>query len=322
MKDTLIGWCHHTINFWWGCTGNWRECAGCYAREFVQKKGDNFSVLRLKRSPWLEAELLNADAEKRNTHELVFTCSMSDFFHEDADNWRDEAWDVIRRCRNLIWLILTKRPERIIEHLPEDWDEGQIYPHVWLGTTCGVRESFKRIDELRKVPCALRFLSCEPLLEDLAGINLTDIGWVLCGGMSGKECWEKHEMDIRHAASLYEASKSAKVPFLFKQMSAPRTENGINGLGLFLAMQRGKPVDPESECIREYPGNGPNMEHPSPKGRRWTSRQLREYCAKPNIDIKVPISRARKREQTFQTPGSTNATQSGQHSSDGIGTQE
>ena len=115
-------------------------------------------------------------------------------------------------------------------------------------------------------------------------------------------------MDIRHAASLYDAAKNAKVPFLFKQMSAPRTENGINGLGLFLAMQQGKPVDPESECIREYPSIDLNMEHPSPKGRRWTARQLRQYCAKPNIDIKLLMSRTTKPEQTLQTSGSTNAT--------------
>jgi protein gp37 len=308
MKNTLIGWCHHTINFWWGCTGHWRECAGCYAREFIQDKGDNFSVLRLKRSPWLEAELLNDDAEKRNTHEFVFTCSMSDFFHEDADRWREEAWDVIRQCRNLIWLILTKRPERIADHLPKDWHRGQNYPHVWLGTTCGVRESFGRIDELRKLPCSLRFLSCEPLLEDLAGINLMGIGWVLCGGMSGKKCWERHEMDIRHAAALYDAARQARVPFLFKQMSARYTENGINGLGLYLSLQRGEPVDPESECIREYPVTDLKIELPSPKGRRWNERKLRRYCAKLKIDIRLPSGRVRKSQKPLSTSPSAITT--------------
>jgi hypothetical protein len=232
---------------------------------------------------------------------IGFTCSMSDFFHEDADCWRNEAWDVIRQCRNLIWLVLTKRPERIKENLPADWDEGRGYPHVWLGTTCGIRESFGRIDELREVPCALRFLSCEPLLEDLTGINLVGIGWILCGGMSGKKYWEEHEMDIRHAASLYDAAKKANVPFLFKQMSALYTESGINGLGLFLALRRGDPVDQESECIREYPQTDLNIEPSSPKGRRWTARQFRQYCAKPNIDIKLPISSASKSRRKSQT---------------------
>jgi protein gp37 len=55
---------------------------------------------------------------------------MSDFFHEGADDWRAEAWDVIKACRNLDWLILTKRPERTADRLPPDWGKG--YPNVWL----------------------------------------------------------------------------------------------------------------------------------------------------------------------------------------------
>lgn len=253
MKDTKISWCHHTINFWMGCESVSGECAGCYAREFMEHYRQNFSILRLTQGPWLEAELLNEKARVKKTHELVFTCSMSDFFHEQADPWRDEAWDVIRRCRNLIWLVLTKRPERIHDHLPEDWDEGKGFPHVWLGTTCGMPGTYNRVDLLRKIPCTLRFLSCEPLIEGISNIDLEGIGWILCGGMSGTLS-KTHAMELRWAASLYDAAQTAGVPFLFKQISHKKPEQGVNALGLYLAHRNGELAAPESvDCMREYP---------------------------------------------------------------------
>ena len=234
MKDSSIGWCHHTINFWMGCDKQSDECAGCYAEAFMIRRKKDFNVLRPTKSPWLEAELLNARAETNKVHELVFTCSLSDFFHIQADPWREEAWDVIRRSPNLIWLILTKRPERIANCLPKDWSEGKAYPNVWLGTTCGKISSESRVDILRKIPCALHFLSCEPLLDDICELNLNGIGWILCGGMSGALSEEKkYKMDIRWAASLFFAAKKANVPFLFKQVSDFRPEKGINALGLY-----------------------------------------------------------------------------------------
>lgn len=282
MKDTLIGWAHHTINFWRGCNKvNQTECIGCYAEAQAKQYHWNFKVLRPTRGPWLEAELLNASAKARDTHELVFTCSISDFFHKQADPWREEAWDVIRRCRNLIWLILTKRPENIGERLPPDWNNGANYPHVWLGVTCGERASFCRVDQLRQIRCALRFLSCEPLLEDISDLNLNGIGWILCGGMSGDHS-RTHPMDLRWAAALCDAASNSGVPFLFKQVSDQKTERGINALGLYLAHRNGKDAAPESvDCVRQYPTNALKFSIPTPKGIRWTQEDWDRY--KPGL---------------------------------------
>jgi hypothetical protein len=195
-----------------------------------------------------------------------------------ADPWRKEAWDVIRRCRNLIWLVLTKRPERIFDHLPEDWDDGKNYPNVWLGVTCGERTAFERVDKLRKVNCAVRFLSCEPLLEDVSGLNLEGIGWILCGGMSGEES-ENRPMDLRWAVCLYDAARKAGAPFLFKQVSHAKTERGINALGLYLAQREGEVVDPETvSCVREYPViEGFPICPPVEKGVRFTLAEWEQY---------------------------------------------
>jgi protein gp37 len=231
MKDSKIGWCHHSLNFWWGCNYVSAECQGCYAKTIMENKGREFNLVRLT-DTWRQAFAFNAEAKRRRKSALVFTCSMSDFFHEAADRWRADAWDVIAQCSNLVWLILTKRPERIADQLPTDWSPKR-YPHVWLGTTVGVRASYPRMDILRNIPAALRFLSLEPLLEDLHDINLNGYGWLLVGGMSG-DLYQKKPMSIRWAANLFDKARALEIPYLFKQVSAPKSEWGINALGLYL----------------------------------------------------------------------------------------
>ena len=174
-EETLIAWAHHTINFWWGCTMVSKECQGCYVDEAMTNKKLNFNVVR-GTSAWDKAYRLNAEAARQGKCALVFTCSYSDFFHKDADLWRPKIWQIIRECKNLIWLILTKRPERISGCLPPDWGDG--YENVWLGVTVGVKASYTRLEELRKVPCKLRFISIEPLLESLSDIDLTGFSWI------------------------------------------------------------------------------------------------------------------------------------------------
>jgi protein gp37 len=297
MKNSPIGWCHHTINFWMGCEPVSAECKGCYARALMRRQGEDFGVLRLTQGPWLQAEVLNASAKARNVHELVFTCSMSDFFHEQADPWREEAWDVIRRSQNLIWLVLTKRPERIPDCLPKDWDEGRGFPNVWLGTICGTPETFDRVDLLRKVPCALRFISCEPLMADISNIDFHGIEWVLCGGMSG--AYSKTDpMDLRWAAALYDTAHSASVPFLFKQISHQKPEQGINALGLYLAHRDGWPAAPEAvDCVREYPEvAGHPIIHPGIQGMRLNQAEWESYRRR-HVDHRRDATEARRIEQ-------------------------
>jgi protein gp37 len=102
---------------------------------------------------------------------FIFTCSWSDFFITEADKWRAEAWDIIRRTPEFTYLILTKRPDRIARCLPADWGDG--YPNVWLGTSAeNQKYADQRIPELLKVPAAKRFLSLEPLLGPHQSLTL------------------------------------------------------------------------------------------------------------------------------------------------------
>lgn len=220
-EKTIIAWTEHTWNPWRGCTKVSPGCDNCYMFTAQRRYGRNpTEVVRTK--TWGDPLKWQKKAEAEGRTERVFTCSWSDWFHHDADPWREEAWAIIRRCPNLVFQILTKRPARIAGHLPADWGVG--YPNVWLGVSVeDRRHGLPRVDVLRSVPAALRFLSIEPLLEDLGPINLDGIGWVIVGGESGPD---HRPMDHAWARSIRDQCQAVEVPFFFKQSSAPQTEMG------------------------------------------------------------------------------------------------
>jgi protein gp37 len=186
INFTHIGWAHGTQNFWIGCDRISPECAHCYiARTLRQQHRDWGTLYRSK--TWGDPAPAQRKAAAEGLCYRVFTCSLSDFFHADADPWRDEAWEIIRTSPNLVWLILSKRPELAAKRLPAGWPHE--YPNVWLDVSAGCRLSLRRMDTLRDIPVhakAVRFLSAEPLLEDISGeVNLAGFGWVIGGGGSG-----------------------------------------------------------------------------------------------------------------------------------------
>jgi protein gp37 len=221
-QTTSIAWTDRTWNPWRGCQKISPGCANCYMFAAQRRFGrDPGTVTRTK--TWRDPFRWQAEAEETDQRFRVFTCSWSDWFHESADSWRGEAWDVVRQTPRLIYQILTKRPAGIDPRLPLDWGKG--YENVWLGVSVeNRRHGLPRIDRLREVPAALRFLSIEPLLEDLGEIDLSGIGWVIVGGESGAG-WRPMEHDW--ALSIRDQCLEHNVPFFFKQSSAPRPESGI-----------------------------------------------------------------------------------------------
>jgi protein gp37 len=122
---------------------------------------------------------------------MVFTCSWSDWFHPDADQWRPEAWQTIKRNPHITFQILTKRPGRIARNLPPDWGDG--YENVWLGVSAGTQKTAKAfIPLLQARAAAVRFISIEPLLEpiEFQANWLNGIHWIIIGGESGTETGE------------------------------------------------------------------------------------------------------------------------------------
>ncbi len=185
-----------------------------------QRYGHDPSIV-VRTKTWTEPLKWQRAAENEAKLEMVFTCSWSDWFHENADQWRDEAWSLVRRCPNLVFQILTKRPERILNHLPRDWSDG--YQNVWLGVSIENDDYAWRADCLREIPARVRFISAEPLLGSLPSLTLDGIHWLIVGGESGPGF---RHMESQWARSLRDRALKAGVAFFFKQSSAHRTEMG------------------------------------------------------------------------------------------------
>lgn len=130
-QDSKIGWTDHTQNFWWGCHKVSEECHFCYISGIMRRGGYEPFRGPMRTKNWSNPRRWNRAARQSRKRLRVFTCSMSDFFHPGADAWRDEAWEVIRECESLDWLVLTKRPELIEDRLPSDWGDG--YPQRLAG---------------------------------------------------------------------------------------------------------------------------------------------------------------------------------------------
>ena len=186
MLKSKIKWTNSTVNFWSGCVKVSEGCKFCYMHRMKVGSGqDPRKVTRGSDEKFYEA--LNWEKGR-----MIFTCSMSDFFIEDADDWRDDAWDVIRKTPQHSWQILTKRTERILECLPKDWNEG--WDNVWLGTSIESNKYLEGASILAKVPAKIRFISAEPLLEQIninnsiyENVVKEKFHWCIIGGESGNE---------------------------------------------------------------------------------------------------------------------------------------
>lgn len=221
--STIIAWTKRTQNFWRGCDKVSPGCAHCYMYTEQQRYGrDPAVVVRTKPNIWRQPDAWQAEAAAAGRIDLVFTCSWSDFFHQDADAWRAEAWAIIKRTPNLHWQILTKRIDDVPARLPADWGEG--YPNVWLGVSIENDAFTWRADRLRSIPARVRFLSLEPLLAPVPSLTLDGIHWVIVGGESGPGY---RPMDQQWALDVEAQCARHGVEFFFKQSAAPRTEMGI-----------------------------------------------------------------------------------------------
>ena len=234
---TKIAWADSTWNPWIGCSHAGPGCDHCYAEaqnRFRRWNGGtwgNDAPRRLTSAKnWSDAIKWNARANegrrgKDGRRWLVFAGDLCDIFdHLGVEQARQQMWKLFRETPALTWMILTKRPQHICKFLPPDWGTG--YGNVWLGTTVENRKNgYPRIDALRKVPAALRFLSCEPLLENLPELDLSGIDWAIVGGESGAQA---RPFDIAWARQIKQQCTRSSTAYFFKQLGRRPQENGTS----------------------------------------------------------------------------------------------
>ena len=221
MSDrSRIEWTEATWNPVTGCDRISSGCDNCYALTLAKRlkamgadkyqqdgnprtSGPGFAVTT-------HADSLNQPRRWRSPR-TVFVNSMSDLFHARVPTAFIRAvFDVMVDTPQHTYQLLTKRPlraARLADQLP--WPQ-----HVWLGVSIEDMSVHQRVDHLRRIPAAVRFLSCEPLLGPLDGLDLAEIDWVIAGGESGANY---RPMDIRWARGVRDTCLRADVPFFFKQ---------------------------------------------------------------------------------------------------------
>lgn len=252
-----------------GCSIVSRECQRCYAQSIARRfsgPGKPFAGLINRHGKW---NGVMRKAPERTLYEplswrkptRVFVNSMTDLFHENADDWWiDEIFAVMACCPQHTFIVLTKRAERMRSYCTSEDIEARLdclandiideridpnarrtddlratanvgvwpLPNVILGVSCGLRESVGRIDRLRETPAAARLVSFEPLLEDVGTIDFSGIGWAIVGGESGPGAAPMHP---NWARSLRDQCMASRVPFFFKQWGdwSPSCNTGLHG---------------------------------------------------------------------------------------------
>jgi protein gp37 len=238
MENSKIEWCDHTFNPWIGCSKVSPGCAHCYAEAMSRRYGKDLWGPGKERqltseAYWKAPYRWDREAALAGIRPRVFCASMADVFDDDAPiKWREDLFWLIERTRHLDWLILTKRPHYIrpmLEGLASDdcwkWShEGVVLPNVWFGVSVEDQaRSDERIPILASIPAKVRFLSVEPLLENIVLYPLNHIHWVIVGGESGRNC---RPMDPCWADGVQGQCAAWDIPFFMKQLGGHPDKRG------------------------------------------------------------------------------------------------
>ena len=211
---TKIEWTDKTWQPMHGCTKVSEACQNCYAEVMARRlQGNHIKSYEDGFKPTLNPDAL-AEPYKWKKPCMVFVCSMGDLFHRDVPfEYIDRVMKVIEDCPQHTFQLLTKRAYRMFDYFC-NWREKEIPQNVWLGVTCEKGKHKERIDLLTLIDAPVRFLSCEPLLDDMADINLDGIDWLITGGESGMCARRTNPQWFRN---LREACRRWNVSFFFKQ---------------------------------------------------------------------------------------------------------
>lgn len=216
MSDvTKIQWADHTWSPWFGCAKVSAGCTNCYAEADnarYKRNGGGWGkgAPRVLSKGWDKPRKWNRAAEKAQRRERVFPSLCDPWDQEVAEQWRVALFDLIGHTPWLDYLLLTKRIEHVgARYLP--------LPNVWVGTSVENAAVAHRIDALRNVQAAVRFISFEPLIASVGAVDLTGIHWAIIGGESGRNA---RPCDLQWIRELIAQCREQNVAVFVKQLGA------------------------------------------------------------------------------------------------------
>ena len=238
----MAGW-----NPWHGCHRISEGCRHCYVFRMDSHYGRISDAVHKNRDFDLPVRKNRDGSYKIPSGEEVYTCFTSDFFLEDADPWREAAWQMIAQRQDLHFFMITKRIHRFGQCIPPDWGKG--YPNVTICCTIENQEQCDiRFPVLNKIPAKKKMICCEPLLTDIDMRKYLnkDILRIIAGGESGKNariCNFDWVLNIRSQCI------EANIPFFFKQTGA----NFIKGGKLFAIPRKFQHIQAKKADIDFFP---------------------------------------------------------------------
>jgi protein gp37 len=260
-NNSKIQWTDATWNIARGCSKVDEDCKFCYMYR------ESLNGTRYEPKTVTKTKTVFNLPLKLKEPSKIFTSSLTDFFHEECDSFRGEAWDIIRKSPQHTFQILTKRPERIWKQSPFDF---HLFNNVWMGTSVGHEKGIERIAHLlNSVKYGVTFLSAEPLhgpldlSEYLPGRKFIEsenamfkpLDWVIVGGESGNDNgpYKYRPCELEWIESIIDQCKSAGVPVFVKQ------------LGTHLSKKMGL-KDRHGGDAEEWPEHLRARQFPQPKG--------------------------------------------------------
>jgi protein gp37 len=269
-ETTGIGWTDGTWNVAVGCSKISEGCKNCYMIRDMGRKpmwaDVNGTVTRTKSV--FDSPLKWKDPMR------IFTSSLTDFFHEQIDPYRYEAFDIMRRCPHHQFQVLTKRIERVWQSIGEaydqavvlglhdlanwlaEWLKGNPPANVWIGVSVACKNEMHRLDKLGEIPAVIRFVSFEPLIEDLRDAYRDFVDWIIIGGESGPASgkWKARPCEIDWIRSLIRQYQLKWTPEAKKAIFVKQLGSDIARV---FQLYDGKGEDmtywPEWMKIREFP---------------------------------------------------------------------
>ena len=212
---------HSNWNPWHGCIKCSEGCQNCYvyrgknaAEVYKTKTGFRYPLSKDRKKQY-----------KIQSGEMLSVCMTSDFFLEEADEWRDEAWNIMRERCDVVFLLLTKRPERIRKCLPEDWGDG--WENIFLNVTCETqRRADERLPLLLELPFKHKGVYCAPLLEAITIGKYLDSGQIEQVACGGENYGGARPCDFDWIKALREECASRDITFCFMETGTTFIKDG------------------------------------------------------------------------------------------------